>query len=105
MSFMQRQITEKMDWLEIDGEVGIEWVPLKDANLDAEAVVAMIDQDNFTQLHDFYSAGSAGIFTVEIVNGHGCRLSAPGYMDCTDWTVYPTAEECREYLEETYGDE
>jgi len=38
---------------------------------------------------------------------HGvlCRLSAPGYLDCTDWTAFETREEAEEYLVETYGDD
>ena len=42
----------------------------------------------------------------DIVNdcevGYGARLSAPGYMDCTDWTVFDTEQEAIDYLAETY---
>jgi hypothetical protein len=32
-----------------------------------------------------------------------CRLSAPGYMDCTDWDgPYETEQEAREAIESTY---
>lgn len=34
--------------------------------------------------------------------GWGCRLSAPGYLDCTDWTVFDTEEEARDHIEEMY---
>ena len=33
------------------------------------------------------------------------RLSAPGYMDSTEYSVFETEEEAREYLAETYGDD
>ena len=38
---------------------------------------------------------------------HGvlCRLSAPGYMDCTEWAAFETREAAEEFLAETYGDE
>lgn len=32
------------------------------------------------------------------------RLSAPGYLDCTDWTIHPTREKAEAYLVETYDD-
>jgi hypothetical protein len=33
-------------------------------------------------------------------NMFGARLSAPGYLDCTDWLVYETAEEANAALDE-----
>jgi hypothetical protein len=33
------------------------------------------------------------------------RMSAPGYMDCTDWTVHDSREDAEDYLIETYDDE
>ena len=32
------------------------------------------------------------------------RLSAPGYMDCTDWSAFGTREEAEEYLIDMYDD-
>lgn len=43
---------------------------------------------------------------VETVFGWFARLSAPGYMDCTDWIgPYDTEEEAVEECEALYGDE
>lgn len=39
---------------------------------------------------------------IEEIEGFGARLSAPGYLDCTDWTVFNTEEEAKAYLVETY---
>ena len=36
----------------------------------------------------------------ENVKGYGARLSAPGYLDCTEWTVFDTEEEANAYLDE-----
>lgn len=33
------------------------------------------------------------------------RLSAPGYLDRTEWALFDTKEEAMEYLMEEYGDE
>ena len=30
------------------------------------------------------------------------RLSAPGYMDCTDWTVFKMREDAEEFLRNEY---
>jgi hypothetical protein len=32
-------------------------------------------------------------------------LSAPGYLDCTDWQIFDTAEEAEQYLEEFYPED
>ena len=38
--------------------------------------------------------------------GWFARLSAPGYLDATDWAgPFKTAEEASDYLDEVYGDE
>lgn len=36
--------------------------------------------------------------------GYGARLSASGYMDCTDWCVFETEAEAIDYLIDTYAD-
>lgn len=42
------------------------------------------------------------ISDVEIVSGYGGRLSSPGYLDCTEWAVFDTEAEAREYLTDRY---
>ena len=37
-----------------------------------------------------------------VIWGYGARLSAPGYLDCTDWAVFDTEDEAVEYLAEEY---
>lgn len=41
---------------------------------------------------------------ITALSGWLARLSAPGYMDCTDWTAHETEGEAIAYLDETYGD-
>lgn len=31
-----------------------------------------------------------------------CRLSAPGYLDCTDWDAFGTEQEARDHLRDWY---
>lgn len=35
----------------------------------------------------------------------GGRMSAPGYLDCTDWCLYASEKEAYADLKETYGDD
>lgn len=37
-------------------------------------------------------------------SGWIARLSAPGYMDCTDWCAFDTEQEAQQYLIDTYGE-
>ena len=98
MPFMEPQITNKMDWLAIDGN-GIEYLPedIVDTRRirkllkieDAEALDLIIEQIIWSMIKDYVRVHSpAEIDSVEVITGYGVRLSAPGYMDCTDWEVY-----------------
>ena len=42
---------------------------------------------------------------LEVQTGWLARMSASGYMDCTDWTAHETEQEAMEYLVEMYGDD
>lgn len=46
------------------------------------------------------------VFEVECVLGWFSRLSAPGYMDCTDWSgPFPSEAAALAHLEEMYGED
>lgn len=64
-------------------------------------------------LHDIHDATDDILGDTEIGNGesytitrqHGwfARLSAPGYLDCTDWAgPFSTEEEARDHIADTY---
>lgn len=42
--------------------------------------------------------------SAELVDGYGARLSMPGYLDCTEWTVFDTEEAADQFLCDTYLD-
>ncbi len=46
-----------------------------------------------------------GFAVVDEMDGFGARLSAPGYLDCTEWDVFLTKEHARAHLREMYGDD
>jgi hypothetical protein len=70
MSFMQVQKTCETQWyiLEDDGDT---YYPYEDFSADAILEHARNKDAR-----------------LGIVTGFGVRLSAPGYLDCTDWEVY-----------------
>jgi hypothetical protein len=109
MGFMQRQITAKQNWLRVETTQGTEFISVADTSL--------FVRDSRTQTHplteDERSATVAKIqqYTEgtpqewENIKGFGARLSAPGYLDCTEWSVYGTEQEAREALEEMYPED
>ena len=92
MGFMQRQITIKSKWFQVETSQGTEFIP-------SELVGTNPAIEDLTD----YCEGIPVSF--EAIEGYGARLSAPGYMDCTEWTVFQTAEEAQSYLEEMYPED
>lgn len=103
MGFMKRQIV--LDW----------WVTIEQAN--GESVVLPMDlvaptREAYERLTDSERASIAedyadtrGEISFSIERGYGARLSAPGYMDCTEWSVFRTETEASLWLSEAYGDD
>ena len=85
-SFMVPDLTCAEEWWVVDSMEGICWIPVDD--------IGTISQG---MLPDEW-------WTISMATGYGARLSAPGYMDCTDWCVFNTEQEAIDYLAETYLD-
>ena len=92
MAFMQRQVTEKQKWYQVETSQGTEFIP-SDVVGRNPAIEDLTD----------YCEGIPVSF--EAITGYGARLSAPGYTDCTEWSVHDTEQEAEEYLEEMYPEE
>ncbi len=90
---MQRQITRKMAWWQVDTTAGTEYFPVEDIGKEPA------DSDAFTSYCD------GKVISWEQIEGYGARLSAPGYLDCTPWSVFQTERGAEEFLSEMYGDE
>jgi len=113
MPFMLPDI-ERGVWIEIDGNAGTEFIPpgyvtLPDYAIYEEREAAghlPDDMDcNEAWLRDVYPLvkdyiESSSIYSAVEREGYGVRLSAPGYMDCTEWSVFDTEAECRDHLAE-----
>jgi hypothetical protein len=44
-------------------------------------------------------------FQATLRHGWLARLSAPGYMDCTEWSAFDSFEAAATYLLDAYGDQ
>lgn len=51
-----------------------------------------------------YCEGTS-ISNVQPRQGFLARMSAPGYLDCTEWSVHATEQKARDFLFEMYGDD
>jgi hypothetical protein len=109
MSFMKRQITGKQTWVKVETTHGTEFINVADTSL--------FVRDSHTQTHPMTDAQRADAIKRiqqytegtpqewETIKGYGARLSAPGYLDCTEWCVFDTVAEAEAYLSDMYGDD
>lgn len=110
MGFMQKQITEKRAWVQVETSIGTEFIDtstlgmlgLRDSQTETHKITDKEREEGIADLSQ-YCEGT--IKEWKTIRGYGARLSAPGYLDCTEWTVFDTVKEAEEYLEEMYGDE
>jgi len=97
MSFMQKQVLKSL-YFAVETDCGTEVVPHyvigRTCGTAAEAFADYVEGEILDPEE-----------VVECREGWICRLSAPGYMDCTDWSAFDTEDECHEYLDEFYGEE
>ena len=110
--FMKPQI-EFGEWLEVDGACGIVAVPadlvyipkwmIPDFDYDTDGMEEDSDLRNvLDSVEDFIESNVDDVTSIQLIEGYGARLSAPGYMDSTSWTVFKTREDAEEFLREEY---
>lgn len=93
MAFMERQVVHG-DWLRVETDNGTEFIPAD-----------LADKDDWDDIAQYIEGDVESIEDVEGVTGWGARMTAPGYLDCTPWSVFDTKQEAEDYLTEQYGDE
>jgi hypothetical protein len=106
MAFMQPEILLAI-WVQIDGSHGITFLP---GEVDSDLARALgekhISDERMNELVEEaapYYEGS--IDSLEVVFGYGARMQAPGYMDCTEWSVFSTRTQAEAYLRDNYLDD
>lgn len=116
MSFMKPEIVHGL-WLRVDTVNGTWWVPedLVGHTFLKQDVAYEVDWYNLEEdsnlkalvytLQDFVDADCSDIYELTLVEGWGGRMSAPGYTDCTEWTVLPDREDVEAVLEDMYGED
>ena len=85
--FMKPQITRKEDWWKVETQDGTMFYPCQIMSRGQAEGAWILEEET------------------ERVIGYGYRLSAPGYMDCTEWSVVDSPEEAISDLDVTYGDD
>ena len=111
MAHMQNDITEKMlGWRVETHDAGTCFVPehvvAVPAYLAQGVELARADDPDVFELlaarvKDYVEGRE--ILSLEVCKGYFARLSAPGYLDCTEWSCYKTLREARASLRE-YGE-
>jgi len=91
MSFMQAEIVQD-DWIEIEGSDGSRFIPA-----DLCGKLAETEDERAAQVRDYYDGREISSVTLH-ANKWGARLQAPGYMDCTDWSIYDSEREAKREL-------
>ncbi len=108
MAFMQHQVEHGV-WITGDTDQGgfVIQGDLVDLNAIKLLIQHLNDNDildiDETPLRDYIEGNH--LHALEIKTGYGARLSAPGYLDCTEWDFFETEDEAEEHLDETYGEE
>jgi hypothetical protein len=95
------QITGIENWPRVETSSGTEYVP--SGWIAVFVPLTVNERAKYEGMIRPYVEGT--IQEWENIKGYGARLSAPGYLDCTEWAVFDTEQEAREYLEEMYGDD
>lgn len=107
MTFMVPEYLET-DWFVVDGDCGTEWVPCGVCgNITRKLTSGKVHKKGaaFSELASLVSdfIESSEIYSVTWHKRKiGARLSASGYMDCTDWAVFGDECEARAYIRERY---
>ena len=108
-NFMGRQITGLQTWLRVETTHGTEYVSVADTGLfvrDSQTLThPMSDAERVDTVRKIQQYTEGEPQEWENVKGYGARLSAPGYLDCTEWDVFDTEKEAQEYLEENYPED
>jgi len=101
---MEPVITEKQDWVVIDGPEGTEWIPFESIDeQDFNDLVEEVRQSGSAHIGDtslgVYVENSI-IYDIDVVTGYGAYFSSPGYLDRTETVVFDTEEEAEDYIQE-----
>ncbi len=100
-AFMTPELIPSQKWVQADGRGGTVIVPMDcweaGRNDDGEP-------DNSEDVSDESQFLKAGEYDVEIFEAYGARLSASGYLDCTDWVTDADPVKAAQSLADMFGE-
>lgn len=116
MAFQIPDFTQRIDWLAVDTCNGVQYIPLCEigrTRKELEALILESDSSPDEVLHtialqyrDYLDiVHPENVWEVSLITAYGARLSAPGYMDCTDWTLHSSPTAAIKYIRDFYLDE
>lgn len=101
MSFMEPETYKGAMW-GVDSAHGIELVP-------CDLIGDTLTGDTLakaTALRDYITPQPADVWSVKLVRGWFARLSAPGYLDATEWSgPFRSERAALRFLREMYGED
>jgi len=104
---MQPEITEKMQGWQIETrDAGTCYIPgsvfpvpdFLTVGQPVDSTYGLVFDAILADLRDYIPA--LHVESIEVCRGYFARLSAPGYMDCTEWECHSTIHGARESLRE-----
>lgn len=94
---MEPEVTGREWWVVVDGPNGTESVL---ASICGRLPQHASRDRCFKQVQDY--CDNRTCWAISERQGYGARLSMPGYLDCTDWIVCQTEQECLDELSRLY---
>jgi hypothetical protein len=95
MGAMKPEIVGPTEWWEVETNQGTYYVQCEFVGRENVKAVALLDYLPET-------TDTSDIMRWEFKSGYGARLSMPGYLDCTDWSVHDTEREAKDCLAEEH---
>ena len=109
MAFMEPQMTGLAPWIRVDGPMGgdhipadvpfttAQWPKIRE-QIELADDLDDIEPDVIDEILKYTE--NRELWEVDVVDGYGVRLSAPGYMDATDWEVFRSKSAAEKRLQE-----
>jgi hypothetical protein len=103
---MRPEIVGKQEWAGVETTAGFWWVPI---DVLTKSELESARRGDFEPLLKYTEGSRVYSDQSSIKSGYGVRLSAPGYMDSTDWEVYGSKKEAlkraRQLAKEAEGED
>jgi len=87
----------------VEGPMGTDYIPIdvwakQEVKKVLDSIAREQVEDTFTKWMKDYTENSEA-WSLSLFHGWGARLSAPGYLDCTEWSVHDSEKDARKYIE------